>query len=295
MTVREKGFLLLTSRLGNPARPVLTPAQLRTLTLKVQSMEPPDQDRELTLADLAAIGCGKDLAQKVLHLLSQEELLRFYLEDGYRMGCQPLTRLGDDYPQSLRNALGPEAPGALWTKGDLALLRRPMISLVGSRDLMAENREFAEAVGREAAMQGFTLVSGNARGADRTAQDACLAQGGTVISVVADRLKDHPAHPRILYISEEGFDLTFTAQRALQRNRIIHSLGQKVFVAQCRLGTGGTWSGTHWNLSRGIRPVFCLADSSPATQELVNLGAQAISMEALRRIDSLSHQYLKLF
>ena len=37
-----------------------------------------------------------------------------------------------------------------------------------------ENRTFAEEVGRQAALQGLTLVSGNARGADRAAQESCV-------------------------------------------------------------------------------------------------------------------------
>ena len=68
------------------------------------------------------------------------------------------------------------------------LFRSPAVALVGSRELRAENRKFAAAVGYRAAEEGLTLVSGNARGADRTAQEACLAAGGRVISIVADEL-----------------------------------------------------------------------------------------------------------
>ena len=83
--------------------------------------------------------------------------------------------------------LGDDAPGCLWAKGNLELLSRPMISLVGSRDIMPRNLEFARELGRQAALQGFVLVSGNARGADRAAQSACLEAGGADVETLRGR------------------------------------------------------------------------------------------------------------
>ena len=107
--------------------------------------------------------------------------------------------------------------------------------MVGSRELGEENRIFAENVGRQAALQGYVLVSGNAKGADSTAQESCLTGGGSVICVVADELEKHPVQKNVLYLSEDGFDMVFSPYRALQRNRIIHSLGSCTFVAQSGL------------------------------------------------------------
>ena len=88
-----------------------------------------------------------------------------------------------------------------------------MVALVGSRELREENWKFAAEVGRQAALQGYVLVSGNARGADRTAQEACLAAGGKVICVVADDLWKQPLRENILYLSEDDFEEGFSAQR----------------------------------------------------------------------------------
>ena len=102
------------------------------------------------------------------------------------MGCHPISRVGEEYPQSIHNRLGLDAPGCLWSRGDLELLQKPAVALVGSRDLAPDNLAFAKEVGRQAARQGYVLVSGNARGADRAAQDSCLEAGGEVIAIVAD-------------------------------------------------------------------------------------------------------------
>ena len=56
MNVRERGFLLLTSHLGDPERKVLTTAQLRNLALRLESADVPVEDRELAETDLTALG-----------------------------------------------------------------------------------------------------------------------------------------------------------------------------------------------------------------------------------------------
>ena len=290
MTGPERGFLLLTSHLGNPERPVLTTAQFRTLSDRVQHALTPDEDREMTVSDLLSLGYGKDMASRILGLLSEEDLLRHYLSRGNRLDCVPITRITEGYPLILRQRLGLDSPGTLWAKGDLSSLNTPAIALVGSRELNPKNHAFAEAVGRHAAKQGLTLVSGNARGADRAAQEACLSAGGKVISIVADELWKHHRRENILYISEEDYDSAFTAQRALSRNRCIHALGRMVFVAQASLQKGGTWDGTAKNLHFGWSPVACFRDGSPASKELEQMGAYLIGMEDLEEFRDLPEQ-----
>lgn len=295
MRPSEAGFLLLTSRFGNPDRKVLSTAQLRTLGERMKSMHAPAEDRDLMEEDLISLGYGRDMAQRILALLDEEDLLEHYLRRGAKMGCAPISRISGEYPAVLRQRLALEAPGCLWAKGDLSLLDTPMVSLVGSRDLSPVNREFAAEVGRQAAQQGFTLVSGNARGADRTAQNACLKAGGRVISVVADSLAQKTLQERILYISEDDFAEEFSAQRALSRNRVIHALGQKTFVAQSAYQMGGTWDGTVKNLRFGWSPVFVFDDNTPAARQLEQMGASLVSMDVLQDFRSLQSSEQSLF
>lgn len=262
-------------------------AQLRRLTQRVQNAERQNSDRELTGEDLCRLGYSAQDADRIFGLLSQTEQLAWYVQKGARKGCKPITRVSEAYPQALRNRLGPDSPGSLWAKGDLSLLERPVIALVGSRDLREENLLFAREAGKQAALQGFTLVSGNARGADSEGQNACLEHGGTVISVVADQLETKQAHDRILYLSEEGFDLPFSAQRALSRNRVIHCLADAVLVVQSSWGRGGTWSGTMKNLQNRWSGVFCYADGSRAFTEYIQRGAQAVNMQQLQALERL--------
>ena len=281
MTGAERGFLLLSSRLGEQVRKPLTTAQLRTLADRMAYGPRIPVDRELAPEDLTALGYSAGMARYIVSMLSEEDVLDYYLQKGQILGCAPITRVSENYPTLLRIRLGLESPGVLWTRGDASLLEMPMVSLVGSRELGEKNWQFATEVGRQAALQGYVLVSGNARGADRTAQESCLDAGGKVISVVADELWKQPVRDNVLYLSEDDYDGAFSAQRALSRNRVIHALGLKTFVAQSSLNTGGTWDGTLKNLRGGWSPVYGFDDGSNAMTELSQMGLQLIGTDEL--------------
>ena len=288
MTGPEAGFLLLSCRMGNPERKVLTTAQIRMLSQRMKDFSPDDPDRDLVAEDLTKLGYGSDMARRIVALLEEEDLLIHYLRRAQKAGCTPIPRISPLYPRILRDRLGDDAPGCLWAKGELEILKNPTISLVGSRVLNPKNAEFSAEAGRQAALQGFTLVSGNARGADKTAQDACLKTGGQVVSIVADSLEKHAVKENVLYLSEEDFDAEFSAQRALSRNRCIHALGEKVLVAQASYQHGGTWDGTVKNLRFGWSPVFCFADKSPASELLCQMGANPVALEQLSDLKALN-------
>lgn len=295
MTGPERGFLLLTSQLGNPERKPLTAAQLRVLTSRAELMEKPTQIRVLEPADLQKLGYGREMAERIVSLFGEEELLDAYLRRGAGRDCVPLTRITAGYPVEVRKRLGLDAPGCLWSKGDISLLDNPKIALVGSRLLNRPNEDFARETGRQAAKQGYVLVSGNAVGADQAAQQACLDAGGSVISVLATELDKHPERERTLYLAEDGFDLAFSAQRALSRNRVIHSLGRKVVAAQATLEKGGTWDGCVRNLRFGWSPVFCFNDGSEAAKRLEQMGATLIGMDDLSDLAALRSENNGLF
>ena len=295
MNALERGFLLLTSHLGNPERKPLTSHQLRVLADRMQHAQRPVQDGDVTENDLVALGYSRDMARQIVALLSQEEELDHYLNRGKAAGCVPITRVNPRYPLILRHRLGLDSPGCLWAKGDVSILDTPAVSLVGSREIRAENAAFAEAAGRCAARQGLALVSGNARGADRIGQKAALLAGGTVISIVADELSRQPVREGVLFVSEEDFDAPFSAQRALSRNRCIHALGRVAFVAQADLGKGGTWDGTVKNLRHNWSPVACFRDGSEASLQLEQMGAFLVTEGDLSDLNGLLNTELKLF
>lgn len=258
-------------------------------------MDRPSGEKELEVSDLLQLGYGADMAKRIVDLLEDGLLLDRYLQRGGSWDCVPLTRITPGYPEAVRKRLGPDAPGCLWYLGQRSLLDRPGIALVGSRALKPTNRQFAMEVGRQAARQGFVLVSGNAVGADETAQNACLEAGGYVIAVVADELKRHGRKGRVLFLAEDGYDQVFSPYRALSRNRIIHALGQVTVVAQVAPGQGGTWDGCMRNLRFGYSPVFCFDDGSDGAKRLEQMGATLIGPGDLKDLTALRPDNRSLF
>lgn len=288
MSLKEYSFLLLTGKLGDPSRMPLTTAQLRTLAQRIPLLQSSSDDSQLTIAHLASIGIGEPLAGRILRLLEDTPQLEAYLARAKKAGCIPVTRTNEDYPLILRKRLGLDAPGCLWLKGDPQILKMPAVALVGSRELRNANRDFAREVGMQAAKQGYVLVSGNARGADIVAQNACLEAGGQVICVVADALCEHTERKNILFLSEEDYDEPFSALRALRRNRVIHCLGEITFAAQCTLEKGGTWDGSVRNLKNLWSPLYCFDDGSQAMQELECMGASLVETPELSDFPKLT-------
>ena len=294
MTGPDQGFLLLTSQLGDPRRKPLTVAQFRTLARRVAEAERDLASRDMEVSDLEKLGYDKAKAQRIYGLLSGTNQLREYLRRAENCDCFPVTRLNPCYPLSVRKRLGLDSPGVLWAKGDVSLLNRPAVAVIGSRDLREENRWFAEEAGRQIAKQGYVLVSGNARGADKTAQEACLKAGGKVISIVADSLQRQPLTRNALYLSLDDFDAAFSSQRALQRNHVIHTMASLTIAVQCTLGKGGTWDGILANLKHGWNPVCIFADGSDGAADLQNRGVQGITAQALSDLARLSDQKTSL-
>ena len=292
MNIKERGFLLLSGKLGDPGRRPLTTAQLRLLSQRASLLPKPEGEARLALQHLQSIGMEKALSEHILCLLEDELQLDAYLKKAEKFGCTAITRASEDYPLILRKRLGQDAPGCLWLKGDAGILKMPAVALVGSRELNVPNRKFAREVGAQAAKQGYALVSGNARGADSAAQIACLEAGGCVISIVADSLSEHPFENNILYVSEGDFDEPFSIPRALRRNFVIHAWGELTFVAQCTLEKGGTWHGSTQNLRKQWSPLFCFSDGSPAAAELERMGAVLTGLEPLTDFHNFADRQL---
>ena len=296
MTSAERMLLLLCAELEDGERP-LSPSQQQLLHRRLLDTQLTAAETALPLdeAALRRLGYGEGEAGRILALLARGDALDAWLRGAARHRIGVVTLHSPEYPQALRQKLGIQAPPLLFYRGDPWLLKDHLVSLVGSRRLEQTGREFAERVGLLAAREGYTLVSGNAPGADQCAQQTCLANGGRVIAVVADSLIAHPTQANVLLLSEDGWDLPFSALRALRRNRIIHALGGRILVAQTDCGVGGTWNGTTDALRLGLGPVFVCDDGSEGAFALANRGATPIRPEELYELSTLHPRQRSFF
>ena len=288
MRQTERGLLLLCCPLGDSMAGALSLAQARELSRRARAAGIGEEDplRDVTVKDVRRLGYSEYEAGHIVSLLGRERQLDGYLLAAEKADVAVITRLDAQFPQRLREQLGARCPAALFCRGDLRLLQRPCISVVGSRHLASPGAQFAAQAGRLAAREGFTLCSGDAMGADRTAQEACLSNGGSVLIFPATELVYCPVRENVLYAAEGGFELGFSAQRALGRNRFIHAMGEKTLVAQTGFGKGGTWSGSLDNLQHEYSPLFVFDDGSEGARALCARGATPV--QALTSLQALT-------
>jgi len=90
------------------------------------------------------------------------------------------------YPTLLNHCS--DAPPVLFCQGDLTLLQRPAIAVVGARRPSRDGCAAAYALGGQLASQGLVVVSGLARGIDAQAHAGALSVGGATIAVMATGL-----------------------------------------------------------------------------------------------------------
>ena len=266
----------------------LSLAQARELSRRARAAGIGEEDplRDVTVKDVRRLGYSEYEAGHIVLLLGRERQLDGYLLAAEKAGVTVITRLDTRFPRRLRDQLGARCPAALFCRGDLELLQSVCVSVVGSRHLASPGAQFAAQAGRLAAREGFTLCSGDAMGADRTAQEACLRGGGSVLIFPATELVYCPARENVLYAAEGGFELGFSAQRALGRNRFIHAMGEKTLVAQTGFGKGGTWSGSLDNLQHEYSPLFVFDDGSEGARALCARGATPV--QALTSLQALT-------
>ncbi len=87
----------------------------------------------------------------------------------------------DPYPSRLKEL--PHPPPVLFYQGQLESLEKPCITMVGTRNPSHYGRDMAQKLASGLAREGFTVVSGLARGIDTAAHKGALETGITVAVV----------------------------------------------------------------------------------------------------------------
>ncbi|MES2252360.1 MAG: DNA-processing protein DprA [Pseudomonadota bacterium] len=156
------------------------------------------------------------------------------------------------YPEKLRSLI--DAPPLFSYAGDVSLLQRPCIGIVGARNASPGGRRLAFEIANALGKSGFVIVSGMARGIDGAAHEGSLETG--TIAVLAggvdviyppehNKLYDKligvgdGAEPKGCVISEMPLGTAPAAPLFPRRNRIIAALcdGLVVIEAAAKSGT----------------------------------------------------------
>lgn len=156
-----------------------------------------------------------------------------------------LMVVGDpDYPPAL--AAIEDAPPVLTVLGDIGLLNRPAVAIVGARNASLNGRRFAAELARDLGNAGLQVVSGMARGIDAAAHQGSLATG--TVAVMAGGVDAvFPLENTELYghiiaqgaaVSEVAMGTRPLGRHFPRRNRIISGLSQGTIVVEAVTRSG---------------------------------------------------------
>ena len=109
-------------------------------------------------------------------------------------GLRFLPRTAPAFPPLLRAIHDPPPGLFLRGEGELALLSRAAVAVVGARACSGYGASVARSLGRELARAGLVVVSGLARGVDAEAHRGALEAGGPTVAVLGCGIdRDYPA------------------------------------------------------------------------------------------------------
>jgi DNA processing protein len=176
------------------------------------------------------LGSEKEAEREMAAVKRADATLLGWLEPAYPV---PLAAIED-------------APPLITVRGNVALLSKRNIAIVGARNASANGRAFAEQIARDLGQADFVVASGLARGIDAAAHKGSLATG--TVAVLAGGIDVcYPPEHRALYdaVAEQGAIVAELppgteplARHFPRRNRVISGLSEGVVVVEAALRSG---------------------------------------------------------
>ena len=172
------------------------------------------------------------------------DVVRHEMAQGRLAGAQLLLWGAADYPSSLMDLS--DAPPILWALGDVALLNRPVIAMVGARNASSLGLRMARRLSESLGAAGLVIASGLARGIDAESHQAAL-ETGTVAVQAGGVDTIYPTENAALFadirdrgciISEQAMGCEPQTRHFPTRNRIVSGLARAVVVVEAAARSG---------------------------------------------------------
>ena len=195
---------------------------------------------------LQELGCK---AETVTQTLQRKEKLQIaqYAERLEQAGIAMISIEDDLYPAMLKEIGDP--PVFLSYRGDLSLLSRPCLGIVGSRNMSSYGKRIVDSWVPEITGNSVVTVSGLALGIDAAVASSTIAAGGKTVAVLGHGLARiyPPSNAGLareiiekggLILSEFPLDIAPDKYTFPARNRIIAGLSRGVLVVEAGEGSG---------------------------------------------------------
>ncbi len=290
--IRNQVVILLTvwfSSSGKSGPKPLTPSEWHSFSLWLKEKE--QAPEKLLMSDdlkqcLEGWNNQNITADRIRSLLARAGALGLSLERWHRAGLWVMTCFDKDYPSRLKNRVA-YMPPVLFGCGNRKLLNNGGIAVIGSRDVTEEDLAYTKRLGSEIVSQGYSVISGGARGVDDAAMLGAMEKEGTVVGILSDNLMRAATSSKyrkaliagdLVLISPFNPETGFDVGNAMARNKYIYCLSDAAIVIASSKEKGGTWSGAVENLSNKWVPLWVKStnDNGSGNHYLVAKGGQWI-------------------
>lgn len=234
-------------------------------------------------------------------LISSEKIALEWEQQLQKMGIQIVGQLDKQYPGRLKSVLGDQAPPVLYCWGNTELFESPGVGFCGSRNTSQKGVEVASDTAEQVAREGWTVVSGHARGIDIVAHKIALQSGGSTIIVIPEGFFNFRLREEIrklvnsrntLVVSEFQPNSRWSVGNAMIRNQSICGLSDALVVVQAGT-TGGTFEAGKFAQKVKV-PLFVVEYdqpelNGPGNPFFLRQGAKRIMRDTSTRRANLEH------
>ncbi len=258
-----------------------------TLIKSIESMENVEyqRNRSFKLRRSPGIGLKRvhnwlNQSQNLTPRDTEKTILTYFSKHGIGV-CMPR---GPNYPESLLKLGVP--PKLLFFKGNLGHLQKPTVGIIGSRKASPIGLKLARGLGEQAALSGFSVVSGLAMGIDTAAIKGSVSASPSTpsVGVLGTAITQcYPANNYSLFrlLSQKGCLISeyppwFKTRpyHFIFRNDIIAALSDVLIIVEA-----GLRSGTFHTIQTALelsKPIFVMDLPAPGNQKLIQEGAYVI-------------------
>ncbi|MEM9101308.1 MAG: DNA-processing protein DprA [Pseudomonadota bacterium] len=214
-----------------------------SLLMLLQSLTAPEEIFSLNNQEFLQYGISEKKAQAIKALKKTDISASLqWLEQNQ---CHFISIIDPNYPGLLKEIAHP--PIGLFVIGDMQLLKKPQLAVIGARKPTTFGRETAKGFSRELTRQGFLVTSGMALGIDAAAHQGALEIGETVavlghgLDIIYPKDNLHLAQQIAnsgLLVSEFPIGVGVRKDHFPRRNRIISGLSIGCLIVEAAIKSG---------------------------------------------------------
>lgn len=280
LSIKEKVYWVWISRIPKVGT--------KTIQKLLKIYKTPEKIYNLTKQELINCKIQKQVIENILDKKYRNNLNEYinYME---KEKIDIITIMDKEYPQKLKQIS--DFPMYLYTKGNIKLLNKKSIAMVGSRNCTDYGKNVAKDIGRKLVENNIVVVSGLAKGIDTYSHLGALCASKSTIAVLGNsidsiypqeniRLAKEILNKNGLIISEYVMGSELKKINFPARNRIISGLSDGVLVIEAKEKSGALLT-VDFALEQG-REVFAIpgniySNFSKGTNGIIKEGAKLIS------------------